>query len=48
MQDFGNPLLLYVIERIRGIDSEADKDNMRIGVRERSETVVILLASGIP
>lgn len=41
-------LLLDVLERIWRVDREADQDDVRIGVRERSETIVILLASGIP
>jgi hypothetical protein len=41
-------LLLDVVKRIRRIDGEADQDNVRVGVRERAETVVIFLASRIP
>lgn len=41
-------LLLHVVERIGRVDGEADQDNMRIGIRERAETVVIFLASSIP
>jgi hypothetical protein len=41
-------LLLNVVKRVRRVDGEADKDNMRIGVAERAETIVILLTSGIP
>jgi hypothetical protein len=41
-------LLLDVVKRIGRVDSEADQDNVRIGVGERAETVVIFLASGIP
>lgn len=41
-------LLLNVIQGVGRIDSEADKDHVRIGVRERAETVVVLLASRIP
>jgi hypothetical protein len=44
----GSYLLLHVVERVGRVDSEANQDNMRIGVRERAETVVIFLASGIP
>jgi hypothetical protein len=41
-------LLLDVVKGIRGVDSEADQDDVGIGVGERSETVVIFLASRIP
>lgn len=41
-------LLLNVVERIRRIDGEANQDNVRIGVRKRSQTIVIFLASRIP
>lgn len=41
-------LLLDVVQGVRGIDGEADQDDMRVGVGERAETVVILLASRIP
>lgn len=41
-------LLLDVVERIGGIDGEANQDNVGVGVRERTETVVIFLASRIP
>lgn len=41
-------LLLDVVERIGRVDSEADQDNVRIGVRKRSETIVVFLASRIP
>lgn len=41
-------LLLDVVKRIGRVDGEADEDNVRVGVGERAETVVIFLASGIP
>jgi hypothetical protein len=41
-------LLLNVVERIRRVDSETDEDDVRIGVGERSESVVVFLAGGIP
>ena len=41
-------LLLHVVERIRRVDSEANQDDVRIRVRERAKTVVILLTSRIP
>lgn len=48
MQDFGDPLLLHVVERVGRVDGEADEDHVRVGVRQRAETVVVLLAGGIP
>lgn len=41
-------LLLNVIQGVGGVDREADKDHVRIGVRQGAETVVVLLASRIP
>jgi len=41
-------LLLDVVERIGRVDGEADENDMRIGVGERAETVVIFLAGSIP
>lgn len=41
-------LLKDVVQRIRGVDGEADQDDVRVRVRERSETVIIFLASRIP
>jgi hypothetical protein len=41
-------LLLDVVKRIGRVDGEADQDNVRVGVWERAETVVILLTGGIP
>ena len=41
-------LLVYVVQGIGRVDGEADQDDVRIGVRERAEAVVILLTGGIP
>ena len=41
-------LLLHVLQRIGGINGEADQDNVGVGVRERTKTIVILLTSRIP
>lgn len=41
-------LLLDVVERVGGVNGEANQDNMRVGVRERAETVIVLLTSSIP
>jgi len=48
LQSWMTYLLKDVVQRIRRVDSEADQDDVRIRVRERSETVVIFLASRIP
>jgi len=48
MHHFRDPLLLYVIQRIGGVYSETDKDDMGIRVGEGSETIVVLLSSRIP
>ena len=41
-------LLLHVIKGIGGVDGKADKDDVGIWVRERTETIVIFLTSRIP
>lgn len=41
-------LLLDVVEGVGRVDSKADQDDMRIGIGERPEAVVIFLASCIP
>ena len=41
-------LFLDVVERIGRVDGEADEDDVRVGVGEGAETVVIFLASSIP
>jgi len=48
VRHLGMPLLLYVVERIRGVYGEADEDDMGVGVGQRAEAIVILLTSGIP
>ena len=42
------PLVLYVFERVRGIDGEADEYDVRFGVCEGSEALVVFLAGGVP
>ena len=37
-----------IVKRVGTIDSKADKDEVCLWVRKRSETVVLLLSSGIP
>jgi hypothetical protein len=41
-------LLLDVVKRVRGIDGEANQDDVGVGVRERAKTVVVFLTSSIP
>ena len=41
-------LLLNVVQRVRGVNGEADQDDMRVGVAERTETIIVLLSSRIP
>jgi len=41
-------LLLNVVQRVRGVNGETDQDDMGVGVTERAEAVVVLLASRIP
>lgn len=41
-------LLLDVVERVGGVDGEADQDDMRVGIGQRAQTIVVLLASRIP
>ena len=41
-------LLLNVIKRIWRVDGEADEDDVRVWVRQRSQSIVIFLASRIP
>lgn len=37
-----------VVERIGRVDGEADEDDVRVGVGEGTETIVIFLTGGIP
>jgi hypothetical protein len=48
VQNLRDPLLLDVVEGVGRVNSEADQDNVGVGVRKRSKTVIILLASSIP
>lgn len=41
-------LLLDVVERVGRVDGEADQDDVRVGVGQRAQPIVILLASSIP
>lgn len=41
-------LRLYVVERRRADNGEADEENVGLGVGQRPQPVVILLSGGIP
>lgn len=41
-------LLLDVVERVWRVDGETDQNDVGVGVRQRTETVIIFLASSIP
>ena len=41
-------LLLDVVEGVGGVDGKADEDDVGVGVRQRSETVVVFLTCRIP
>lgn len=47
MPDFREPFLLDVLERGRGGDAEANKENIRLRVRKWTQTIVILLTYGL-
>jgi len=46
--NFGEPLFHDVVKRVGRVDRKANQDHMRVGVRKRAQTVIVLLASGIP
>ena len=48
VKNLGNPLLLDVVERVWRVDGETDQNDVGVGVRQRTETVIIFLASSIP
>lgn len=41
-------LLLDVVERVGRVDGKADENDVRVGVRERTQSVVVFLTCGIP
>lgn len=45
--DFGEPLLADVLKGSRRDDGEADEEDIGLRVRERTETVIILLTGSI-
>jgi len=48
VKNFGNPLFLDVVKRVRGVNGEADQNDVRVWVRQRTQTVIILLTGSIP
>jgi len=48
VHDLRDPLFLDVVQRVRGVDSEANKNDMGIRVREWPKAVIVFLASSIP
>jgi len=48
MHNLRDPLLLYVVQRVGGVDGEADQDDMGVGVTERAEAIIVFLSSRIP
>ena len=47
MMNFWEPFLPNVFERSWGRDTEADEEDVGLWVRERTKTVIVLLASSI-
>lgn len=39
---------LYIVKGIWAVDSEADQDDMRIGIGEWTKTIIVFLSGGIP
>jgi len=48
MRDLGVPLGENIVERGGADDRETDQEDVRLGVGERTETIIILLSGGIP
>lgn len=45
--DFGEPFLAHVLEGSRGCDTEAYEENIGLGIRKRSQAIVIFLSGSI-
>jgi hypothetical protein len=41
-------LVHYILQRVRAVDGEADKEEVCLGVREWTQTVILFLPRGIP
>ena len=48
LQEQRTNLLLNVVQRVGRVDGEANQDDVRVGVGEGTEAVVVFLASRIP
>jgi len=46
--NLGEPLCANVVKRRRRNDGEADQEDISLGVRERTQSIIILLSCGIP
>lgn len=44
----GTYLVQYIVERVRAVDGEANKDEIRLGVGEWSQTVILFLTCSVP
>lgn len=41
-------LLLHVVERVGRVNRKADEDDMRVRIRERSQSVIVFLTRSVP
>jgi len=48
MHDLGNPLLLNIIQAVRTVNCEADENDVRIGIAQWPQAIVVFLTSRIP
>lgn len=48
MKHLADPLLLNVVQTVRRINGKANQDDVRVRVRQGTQTIVVLLAGGIP
>jgi len=48
VHDLGDPLLLNVIQTIRAVNCEANEDDMRVGIAQGPQPIIVLLTSCIP
>lgn len=44
---FWKPLFAYVLERGRGGDTKADKEDIGLGVGQGAETIIVFLTGGV-
>jgi len=48
VHDLGDPLLLNVIQTVRTVNCEANKDDMRVGIAKGPQSIIVFLTSCIP